>query len=295
VEYFDEEFLRGANGHLGHRILAAYMAIHPEFGPFGYRKLPRAHRALKGWDRLAPGYARTPDAFPVWAAIAVRLNARGHRAMGFWVLVAFGTYMRPGENHGLRVRDLLPPANGISASWGFLIRSWEAGTPNKVGEFDSSVLWDSPHLAWVGAFFRELRSGRRLDELLWPFSAAELQKQFRGVTVELGLPDLVPYQLRHSGASWDRLQGYRVLAEVKKRGSWKADRSVARYEKATRVLAEWHKLGAGLKAYCEMCDTGLERLMTRGAVIPFPPAVPKGGSWRTSSRGVAVSAPKLRR
>jgi hypothetical protein len=216
VEYFDEEFLREAKGHIGHRILADHMTVHPEFGPFGHRKQSRAPQALKGWDRLGPGYGHTPVALPVRAAIAVRLNARGYRAMGLWVLVMFGTYLLPGENHSLRVRD-------------------------------GSGLWDSPHLAWVGAFFHELQSGRRRDEPLVPFSAAELQMQLRVVTVELGLPDRVP-----------------------------------------------HRMEAGRVAYCEMCDTGL-RWMTRGAVFPFPPAVPRGGSWRTSSRGVAASAPRRRR
>ena len=267
VEYFDEEFLRGADGHRGHKIQAAYMSVHPEFGRYGHRCLPRAHRALRGWNRLAPGFARTPDAFPVWASVAVRLNTKGFRMMGFWVLVAFGTYMRPGELHSLRVRDLLPPAPGISNHWGFLgflVREQESAIPNKVGEFDNSILWDSPALAWMASVSKELRRGRPNGQNLWPFTASELTKQFRVVTRELRLPDLGLYQLRHSGASWDRLKSMRILAAVKKRG-WRTDRSMHRYEKATRVLAEWHKLGQSFRNYCQMCADRLQEMMAENA------------------------------
>jgi hypothetical protein len=248
VFYCNKGFPRGANGHPGHRILAAYMTVHPEFGPLEHWKQSPAHLALKGWDRRAPGYTRTPEALPVGAAIAVRLIAQGYRVIGCWVL----------------------------------------------GRFDGSGLWFSPHRVWGGAFFRGLRSWRRMDEPRRPVSAAELQEQVRAVTVELGWHDLRPDRWCPSEASRDRRQGYRVLAEVKKRGSWKAVHAVDRYEKARQVGAERYVKEAGLKAYCEMCDTGL-RWMTRGAVLPSPPAGPRDGSWKTSSRDVAASAPRRRR
>ena len=108
------------------------------------------------------------------------------------------------------------------------------------------------------------------------------------MTRELGLPDFVLYQLRHSGASWDRLKSIRTLAAVKKRGGWRTDRSMHRYEKATRVLAEWHKLGQSFRNYCQMCADKLQELMVENARVPSPPTVPRSGSWRTSSLGVAV-------
>ena len=38
----------------------------------------------------------------------------------------------------------------------------------------------------------------------------------------LGLNDMTVYQTRHSGASIDRLRGFRTLREVQRRGQWKA-------------------------------------------------------------------------
>eukprot|EP00969_Alexandrium_andersonii_P103968 4587497-Alexandrium_andersonii.AAC.1 len=46
------------------------------------------------------------------------------------------------------------------------------------------------------------------------------------------------YQLRHGGASWDRLRRVRTLQEVKQRGQWSADASVRRYEAAAKVQAQ---------------------------------------------------------
>ena len=60
--------------------------------------------------------------------------------------------MRPGENHALLVRDVLMPITNISAHWAFLIREAESGIPDKVGEYDKSVLWDVNQMLWVGRY-----------------------------------------------------------------------------------------------------------------------------------------------
>ena len=44
-----------------------------------------------------------------------------------------------------------------------------------------------------------------------------------------------------SGPSIDRSRGYRSLQEVQKRGQWKSQKSVTRYEKSARLASTWEK------------------------------------------------------
>ena len=49
--------------------------------------------------------------------------------------------------------------------------------------------------------------------------------------------NIVRYQCRHSGASLDKAGLHRTMLEIKKRGRWKMDSSIARYEKSG-ILAQ---------------------------------------------------------
>ena len=62
--------------------------------------------------------------------------------------------------------------------------------------------------------------------------------EVKKATKELGVK-MVPYQVRHSGPSWDALQKTRTLAEIQKRGCWVSARSVVRYEKGGRIMADY--------------------------------------------------------
>ena len=56
--------------------------------------------------------------------------------------------------------------------------------------------------------------------------------------VQLKLPFAVmPHQFRHSGPSNDRYQARRFLPQIKARGFWKSDASVAVYEKHVLLLS----------------------------------------------------------
>ena len=55
------------------------------------------------------------------------------------------------------------------------------------------------------------------------------------------------------------------MAEVKKRGNWKQDRSVARYEKAARLNATMMTYSLPLQAYLHRC-AGLAEAAFRGSL-----------------------------
>ena len=59
----------------------------------------------------------------------------------------------------------------------------------------------------------------------------------------VGHLQLVPYMLRHGGASHDALAGRRSIAAIKKRGRWRSDQSLRRYQKESLAMAQL--MGAG--------------------------------------------------
>ena len=82
----------------------------------------------------------------------------------------------------------MPPSTSGNRCWTMVIRPSERPERTKTGSSDDSIALDS--------------SG--LPNLSGP--------------QELALVDVVPYQLRHSGASIDRARGHRSQDEVQKRG-----------------------------------------------------------------------------
>ena len=98
----------------------------------------------------------------------------------------------------------------------------------------------------------------------------ELRESWKKALKSASLPDgyMVIYQLRHSGASWDRSKGYRSQLEVKHRGRWASDTSMLRYEKHAMVMQRFTSLSpkiqrsalAATQHLKEQCDAAARRL-----------------------------------
>ena len=89
------------------------------------------------------------------------------------------------------------------------------------------------------------------DKHVFNFRYVQLHRVFGKVTHQLGIR-LVPYQARHSGASTDYNTKFRDLAAIKKRGGWKSDRSVQRYEKHARMAQAWERRTLTFKSHAEI-------------------------------------------
>ena len=72
---------------------------------------------------------------------------------------------------------------------------------------------------------------------------------------------MVPYQCRHSGASIDRAEQKRSLLEIQKRGQWKSNRSVVRYEKGARLGQVYAQYSARLQAWIEAVALHVEAVV----------------------------------
>ena len=271
VVYFNHCFLTGRQAYEGEKTMAALMDKVPEFSKLGTRKAPRAWRCLQGWRRLTPGRTRRPLPLAVWAAIATGLCQRGHPQMAVWVLLGLSAYLRPSENMRLRRKDLVPPASGVTRSWALLVAPEEVGVPTKVNTVDDSVLLDSPWLMWLTPALRALREGD-LNLPLWDFEYPSLTRELKVVSEYLGLPPVVPYQLRHSGPSLDRIRGDRTQEECRKRGRWQSHGSLVRYEKHARLAQEWNAYAEQQREHFLMCEERLEAVVLGMRPAPTPAA-----------------------
>ena len=219
----------------------------------------------------------------VVAMICVEMMRLGEPAMAYWTMLSFWCYLRPSECMRLRRKDLVPPVAGVSRHWSLVIAPSEAGIlTTKVGEQDDSVMWDCPDVQWFSEMLRELRANGSTEKV-WSFDYSNLVQVWRSACRALRLTAYVPYQLRHGGPSHDRLQQYRSLEAIQKRGRWKQLRSVARYEKAGRVAQEAMKLSLHLRRHGKRILQQLQEVLS--GRLP-PPELPAEGLRRNTSHFV---------
>ena len=268
VGFFNHLYRLGHQASRGARTLAGLEAEFPRFSRVSGPRLARSHRALVGWRKLTAGHARKAVPFSVWCAICHRLRAAAQCQTRLYCLVGLCAYWRPSE--GLRGRrcDLIRPDPGVTRSWSLIIVPAEVGRPSKVGAFDDSVLLDGPWIQTMAVRLSELKEGPPTAPL-WDFTHADLAAALHTAGRQIGVSPLVPYQLRHSGASIDRASGRRTQDEVMKRGRWRSMRSLARYERHSRLAATLHELPAATPRYAQVCERRLEDIILQ----PMPPHI----------------------
>ena len=110
---------------------------------------------------------------------------------------------------------------------------------------DGSVLMDQRWLQWVNKVLPRLKEGNP-EERICSFDYPAAAKMLKTATDSLEVSGKTMYQTRHSGASIDRVRGLRTLQQVQKRGQWGGRgggfSSVARYDKSSRLAADYHSL-----------------------------------------------------
>ena len=218
VQYLNTLFLRGFGVSVAEKTFAAFQFFAPDFGRGGSRHCPRALRALKGFRRLAPPRSLVPETWPVIAALIMGLTEDGFLDMGLWVLIGFGLYLRPSENMQLHREDLMTLCPPASPWWTFNLSPESRGLSRKTGTSDDAVVWDRQELAWAAHSFPHLVQNARRDGRVWSFSYLELVKATTKVAKRLGI-EFAPYQLRHSGPSWERLYDANAPSSASKRGA----------------------------------------------------------------------------
>ena len=88
-------------------LLCAIKHFDPRYGRNGEQTLPRSHRALQGWKRLAPSYARLRQSL-VGLNVGTVLHTH-FRAFALAIMIGFSGNLRPNELLSLQPADLVPP------------------------------------------------------------------------------------------------------------------------------------------------------------------------------------------
>ena len=276
LDFLDCMFLDGCSHSDGSKLLASVEHLVPTVKEGAYM-IQRVKRALRGWDKRAPAASRLPP--PVWLVMAFigDLIYLGCWIRALCVLTHSLTYLRPGELIDLDFGQLIAPHESFPGStlWVILLHP-VGGVGSKVGEHDESLILDTPGYEFIGNHLQRLKDRRPI--LLWEWNLAEynaaLDNFSKAAKVEAF--NLVPYSMRHAGASHDVLAKVRSIAEVKLRGRWRSDSSLQRYSKPAQSQQMAHELAPEVAAFGKLTQESLDKWLS-GAV---PPARPP---WRPAA------------
>ena len=271
TDYMEHLFFRGEDPSRGMKLLAGVQHVVPKFGRTGTSSLHRSWRALRGWRKTCPARTRSPECLELWAAVINALVLRGRVDVAMFVALSVSSYLRPCSLLALRPEWILRPS--AMEFWSLLVDPPEGGRPSKTGEWDTSVVLDSPWLLFLGPNLEKMKMTAAAGKSVWSFGYGIYLEEFKKAAATLGMTDLTPYQTRHSGASIDRARSWRDLASVKKRGGWKSDRSMARYEESARLNFQAEKRGVQLISFGRACLEELEDILLRGRPLPIPRGV----------------------
>lgn len=123
---------------------------------------------------------------------------------------------------------------------------------SKVGLSDEAILLDSIGMEFLGPALSKLALGAP-TALLFNLQYPQLHQAWIHALDTIGLDQnyAVLYQIRHSGASWDRLKKQRTTLEIKLRGRWGSDTSLRRYDSHAKVAQLFEKLPCQIKKRAE--------------------------------------------
>lgn len=268
--FLEREYFAGEGLQRGNYIMAAMKDCYPQYKKAGGERLVRGEEALKGWRKLDPPQTRLPLPRAVMALVAAGMMRLGQvRAARSWWL-GMTAYLRPGELLGMKHWQLSAPVRGSKEAsvWVVLLHPASEGKGSKTGAFDEAVRLDSAPEEELNDVWRLLRTGKDGDPLLDCTYRSFFDLVVKAAEAEgVGMLNVVPYSMRHAGPSADRSLRLRAVAEVKKRGRWVSDSSMARYEKAGRVGAQLMRLPAAVRAKALAADSRIGDIL-RGSWLP---------------------------
>eukprot|EP00929_Paragymnodinium_shiwhaense_P065836 TRINITY_DN32988_c0_g1_i1.p2 TRINITY_DN32988_c0_g1~~TRINITY_DN32988_c0_g1_i1.p2 ORF type:complete len:401 (-),score=73.86 TRINITY_DN32988_c0_g1_i1:8-1210(-) len=292
LDYLDTLFLEGFPYAEGSKTWAALQHLVPELRLLAAGLKERVHRALKGWAKTSPAGARLPPSENHVLAIVLDLlwdaKVAGDQKYFNVAVAAFLQYLsynRPSEHLNITAQCVIPPVESTLKHhqfWALILnpKTGEGSKPGKTGERDESVLLDHPIWTWAGRLLQPLlRKALKKDEntLIFDISYAEYAHFIKIASEHIQragerVPHVEPYSFRHAGASNDLLGKIRTLEQVKARGRWRSDSSVARYGKAARAQQQAHLLPATVLDFVIAMRPKLENIMLkRLEALPRPP------------------------
>ena len=285
-DYADWAYLAGEKAEHGEKLKAALAALHPLMMPPGKLTHPLFDRAMRGWRRAAPTFARTGYPEGVSYAISGQLPLLGHRSRALFNVLCFSTYLRPSSAITLRTIDLVPPppggGNAAVLQWTLLVAPTERETATKTGDYDMAVVLDDTREPRLGEMLQQQQANQlrgcpgltlETDEgqlPLWDFTPKQYVETWKSAVGLLGLEHVcqTPYQARHGGPSRDLQSKLRTEAEVSARGWWKTASSVRNYAKPARMNRIAQQAGKQILEYGERVRKAFARSIFDGSALP---------------------------
>ena len=148
----------------------------------------RITKALKGWERLAPGNSKDPLPWILVLALASELNQHGHFEMSTATVLATDAYLRPGEIGSLKGNSLVPPRREAGApfdQWALHLFPREGGLARKTQQHDDTIFLDSSNRPWLGPLVNLIAQTRKRDEKLFSFTIDAWRKELRAAAERL--------------------------------------------------------------------------------------------------------------
>lgn len=270
--FLDVLLAEGSLAHEGEKASAAIRHFRPMVEAAQTKS--RLQKALRGFRKLRPAKSRPPLPRCVVAGIVEILVAKHQYIAALLVLTSERAYLRPGEARSMCKKNLAAPVpvlaggrrkrkavRAASPHYALIVRLEEDGMLSKTGTFDETIILDDP--VWLGARLQTLMLGKNNDAPLFDVDPKEVLRHWKMAVTALGLPTAQMYQLRHGGASSDYLARHRSLADIRMRGRWRSERSVARYTKSGLIQRMLNSLKPQHLLFCQQAEKRLEKVLLR--------------------------------
>ena len=172
----------------GSRMIAALMFFVSKVSRLKAGGLPRATRALRGWEVCHPNLQRLPLPLEVLGGVKGFCRHHNLQRMALRLWICFRACLRPGEGEDLIVESLVAPVASSHSAQTFLallLHPLVLCRPGKTGNYDETVLLDVE--PWCCALLAELVTNRAPEEHLWRHPCAQFSAMFRQALCYLGL------------------------------------------------------------------------------------------------------------
>lgn len=216
--------------HFGEQLGAALHHFVPELP----ERLPLFKRALQGWRRLDPANQRSPLSKTCTGAIAHWFAEHGEMQAAAATVLSFDGFFREEDWSRLCGRDVSVQGADVAITLGVMSR----GEKCKTG-YDQGVLLTTDLAKGIAI---GLKAQCADTDRLFSLSEDDYRARFHHAVGALDLPPpdnglpWVPHCLRHGGAS-EAFRAGMSVDEIKLRGRWRNDKSVARYTKPHQLLS----------------------------------------------------------
>ena len=189
--------------------------------------------------------------------VAVAAKAEKFAVM---LVVQYVTQLRPSELCNLTAGQVIRPHQESGASsWALLLAPPEELKTSKTCEFDESVLLDGHLSVALGRALTRCTAGKAATTSLWSRTQPKYAVAFAewaetsGVnmitTTRFITEERRPMRLGEPDRRW----------KIQKRGRWRSEKSVRRYEKHARLLKETAKLSTATRKYGQLVISRMPR------------------------------------